>query len=98
MTGDFQVGGFDGYYLQDAGDGERRDVRRHLRLRARPASTSPPATRCTSRGTVSEFFGMTEITATADAGLRHRRELPAATGITLPVPRPTSMSRSRACA
>ena len=48
VIGDFQVGGFDGYYVQDAGDGERRDVRRHLRLRPDAASTSPSATRCTS--------------------------------------------------
>ena len=49
-------------------------------------------------GTVSEFFGMTELTATADAVCARRgaprrdRRSPSRW------PRPTSTSRSRACA
>ena len=62
VTGDFQVGGFNGYYLQDAGDGD-------------PATSdgififAPGGIAVASgdvvhvRGAVSEFNGLTEITA-----------------------------------
>lgn len=83
VVGDFQVGGFNGYYLQDSGDGD-------------PATSdgifvfAPGGTAVSEGdevhviGEVSEYYGLTELNATTalvcDSGL----PLPEATELTLP--------------
>lgn len=84
VTGDFQAGGFEGYYVQDAGDGD-------------PATSdgifvhAPGGVDVSVRdvvhvvGTVTEFYGMTEITADDVAVCDSAVGLPAATELTLPM-------------
>ena len=97
VTGDFQVGGFDGYYVQDAGDGECRDVRRHLRLRP-----DRPRRRPRRRG-APRRHGQRVLRhdgAHRDGRRRLRRRGASRRDRRSPSrwPRPTSTSRSRACA
>ena len=87
--------GLDGYYLQDSGDGDPR--RPTASSSTRPGGPEVPrATACTSAGAVSEFNGLTEITATTP---RSARRAPHPRRVELSCRRPTRRaSRSRACA
>ncbi|WP_344292745.1 ExeM/NucH family extracellular endonuclease [Agromyces neolithicus] len=88
VTGDFQVGGFEGYYLQDAGDGDAA-TSDGIFVFAPTGLDVAPGDVVHIAGTVNEHFGMTEITATADATCEPgESELPAATEITLPAASP----------
>ncbi|MDR5700974.1 ExeM/NucH family extracellular endonuclease [Agromyces aerolatus] len=84
VVGDFQDGGFDGYYLQDAGDGD-------------PATSdgvfvySPGGMDVASGdvvhvvGTVGEYFGLTQVTASAVAVCETGAAPPEATVLELPL-------------
>lgn len=83
VTGDFQVGGFNGYYLQDAGDGDA-GTSDGIFVFAPGGAAVDEGDLVHVVGTVSEFNGLTEITATVvsvcDSGLA----LPPATKVMLP--------------
>lgn len=83
VTGDFQVGGFEGYYVQDAGDGDPA-TSDGIFVYAPSGLDVAAGDVVHLAGTVSEFFGMTEITATANSICATGGELPAATELTLP--------------
>ena len=83
VVGDFQTGGFDGYYLQDAGDADAA-TSDGIFVYAPGGLDVAPGDEVHVVGMVSEFFGMTEVTA-ADAALcATGLDLPPATDITLP--------------
>ncbi|MGR2752258.1 ExeM/NucH family extracellular endonuclease [Agromyces arachidis] len=83
VVGDFQVGGFNGYYLQDSGDGDAA-TSDGLFVYAPGGADVSTGDLLTVTGTVGEFFGATQITASevlaCDAGVA----LPAATTLELP--------------
>ncbi|GAA4374022.1 ExeM/NucH family extracellular endonuclease [Agromyces bauzanensis] len=83
VVGDFQVGGFEGYYVQDAGDGDTA-TSDGIFVYAPTGLDVAPGDVVHVAGTVSEFFGMTEVTATANAICATGAELPAATEFSLP--------------
>ncbi len=83
VTGDFQVGGFEGYYLQDAGDGDAA-TSDGIFVYAPTGLDVAEGDVVHIAGTVSEFFGMTEITATANAICATGAGLPGATEFSLP--------------
>ncbi|WP_448811660.1 ExeM/NucH family extracellular endonuclease [Agromyces bauzanensis] len=83
VTGDFQVGGFDGYYVQDAGDGDAA-TSDGVFVYALNGLDVAAGDVVHIAGTVSEYFGMTEVTATANAICASGTELPAATELSLP--------------
>ena len=87
VTGDFQVGGFDGYYLQDAGDANVA-TSDGIFVYAPTGLAVAAGDVVHITGTVSEFFGMTEVTATANSVCDRGAPLPAPTAITLPVASP----------
>ena len=87
VTGDFQVGGFDGYYLQDAGDANAA-TSDGVFVYAPTGLDVAAGDVVHIAGTVSEFFGMTEVTATANSVCDRGAPLPAPTAITLPVASP----------
>lgn len=83
VTGDFQAGGFAGYYLQDAGDGDAA-TSDGIFIYAPTGMDVAEGDVVHIAGTVSEFFGMTEITATANSVCGSGATLPAAVEFTLP--------------
>ncbi|MCD2441031.1 ExeM/NucH family extracellular endonuclease [Agromyces sp. SYSU K20354] len=88
VTGDFQAGGgFDGYYLQDAGDADAA-TSDGIFVFAPTGLDVAAGDVVHVAGTVSEFFGMTEVTATANAICDAGAALPGATEISLPVSSP----------
>lgn len=83
VTGDFQVGGFEGYYVQDAGDGDAA-TSDGIFVYAPSGLDAAAGDVVHLTGTVSEYFGMTEITATANAICASGAELPAASELSVP--------------
>lgn len=83
VTGDFQVGGFNGYYVQDAGDGDAA-TSDGLFIYAPGGVDVERGDLLTITGTVSEFFNMTQITASAVLECGTGVALPAATVLELP--------------
>ncbi|WP_448006638.1 ExeM/NucH family extracellular endonuclease [Agromyces bauzanensis] len=83
VTGDFQVGGFEGYYLQDAGDGDAA-TSDGIFVYAPTGLDVAEGDVVHIAGTVSEFFGMTEVTATANAICASGAVLPDAAEFSLP--------------
>lgn len=82
VTGDFQVGGFNGYYVQDAGDGDPA-TSDAVFVYAPAGAAVEPGDAVHVVGKVSEFNQLTEITAD-DVAVCGTAELPAATELTLP--------------
>lgn len=87
VVGDFQVGGFDGYYLQDAGDGDAA-TSDGIFVFAAGGLDVALGDEVHVVGTVSEFFGLTEVTVADAEVCASGVELPAPTVITLPVSSP----------
>ncbi|NHB83887.1 hypothetical protein G7085_02225 [Tessaracoccus sp. HDW20] len=60
VTGNFQTGGFNGYFIQDTGDGlaETSDA---LFIYGASLANAPVGTRVRVTGTVSEFNGQTQL-------------------------------------
>lgn len=83
VIGDFQVGGFEGYYVQDAGDGDAA-TSDGIFVYAPTGLDVAAGDVVHLAGTVSEFHGMTEVTATANAICATSAELPASTELSLP--------------
>lgn len=83
VVGDFQVGGFNGYYLQDAGDGDAA-TSDGLFIYAPGGADVNAGDVLTVTGTVSEFFNMTQITASQVIPCATGAALPAATTLELP--------------
>lgn len=83
VTGDFQVGGFSGYYLQDSGDDDAA-TSDGIFVYAPSGLDVSSGDLVHVRGTVSEFNGLTEITVGAaevcDSGL----QLPEPVSLQLP--------------
>ncbi|QKJ20929.1 ExeM/NucH family extracellular endonuclease [Microbacterium hominis] len=77
VTGDFQVGGFQGYYVQDAGDGDPA-TSDGIFVFAPGGAEVATGDEVHVLGEVSEFNGLTEITA-ADVAI-------CASGVALPEP------------
>ncbi|WP_246149974.1 ExeM/NucH family extracellular endonuclease [Agromyces intestinalis] len=86
VVGDFQTGGFDGYYLQDAGDGDAA-TSDGIFVFAPGGADVVLGDTVHVVGTVSEFFGMTEVTAVAASvcATGGTSALPARTELTLPL-------------
>ncbi len=84
VVGDFQVGGFNGYYIQDAGDGDAA-TSDGIFVYAPGGASVDVGDEVIVAGAVTEYFGLTEITPTevvvCDTGV----ELPAATELELPL-------------
>ncbi|WP_353814467.1 ExeM/NucH family extracellular endonuclease [Agromyces sp. SYSU T00266] len=83
VVGDFQDGGFDGYYVQDAGDGDPA-TSDGIFVYAQNGMEVAEGDVVHIAGVVSEFFGMTEITATANSVCETGAALPPAAELTLP--------------
>jgi len=83
VVGDFQDGGFDGYYVQDAGDGDPA-TSDGIFVYAQNGLDVAEGDVVHIAGVVSEFFGMTEITATANSVCESGVALPPAAELTLP--------------
>ena len=84
VVGDFQAtGGYDGYYVQDAGDGDAA-TSDGIFVYAPGGLDVAIGDEVHVVGDVSEFFGMTEITADAAAICATGTELPAATEFSIP--------------
>lgn len=83
VTGDFQVGGFDGYFVQDAGDGDSATSDGIFVYAPAGVDVSPGDVVSVS-GLVSEFDGLTQITGgdveVCDTGA----QLPATAPLALP--------------
>ncbi|MGB3763224.1 MAG: ExeM/NucH family extracellular endonuclease [Ornithinimicrobium sp.] len=88
VVGDFQEGGFDGFFLQDTdggdGDSQTSDGIFVYAPDAVPDSVDR-ADRVRVEGTVGEFGGMTQIADASVDVCAQDVELPAATEVTLPV-------------
>lgn len=83
VVGDFQTGGFDGYYLQDAGDANAA-TSDGVFVHAPGGLDVGVGDEVHVVGSVSEFFGMTEVTATAASVCASGHPLPPAAEVTLP--------------
>ena len=64
VTGNFQTGGFAGYYIQDAGDGNP-DTSDGIYIYAPGADRVEVGTKVRVTGRVSEFYGQTQVTQSA---------------------------------
>lgn len=85
VVGDFQgEGGFDGYYLQDAGDGDP-STSDGVFVFAPGGADVAEGDVVHVVGTVSEYYGLTEVTATAVAVCATGVALPEATVLELPL-------------
>lgn len=84
VVGDFQAGGFDGYYLQDAGDGDPA-TSDGVFVYAPGAAEVAEGDVVHVVGTVGEYFGLTQVTATAVAVCETGAALPEATELELPL-------------
>ncbi|MGD7704629.1 ExeM/NucH family extracellular endonuclease [Microlunatus sp. Y2014] len=83
VVGDFQVGGFNGYYVQDAGD-DNPATSDGIFVFAQGGAEVAAGDVLRIRGEVSEYYGMTELTV-EELVACGTAELPAATPITLPM-------------
>jgi predicted extracellular nuclease len=83
VTGDFQVGGFDGYYIQDGGD-ELAATSDGIFVSVAGGADVNPGDIVHVVGVVSESFGMTQIAATAVAVCDVGAPLPDPRELTLP--------------
>jgi predicted extracellular nuclease len=84
VTGDFQAGGFSGYFVQDAGDGDPA-TSDAIFVYAPGGDEVAPGDAVHVIGEVTEFDGLTEIVADDVAICAVGAELPAATELVLPV-------------
>ncbi|MFB8386338.1 ExeM/NucH family extracellular endonuclease [Microbacterium sp. NPDC055910] len=82
VVGDFQVGGFDGYYVQDAGDADPA-TSDGIFVYAPGGADVAAGDVVSVAGVADEAFGMTQITA-GGIEVCGTAELPAATPLTLP--------------
>ncbi|MRG59063.1 ExeM/NucH family extracellular endonuclease [Agromyces sp. CFH 90414] len=94
VTGDFQDGGFEGYYVQDPGDWDAATsdgIFVHVPEGPEVAAGGIPVAPGDTVhvvGTVSEFFGLTEVTATGPLAVEvcgTGAELPAPIALELPI-------------
>ncbi|MDQ0893942.1 ExeM/NucH family extracellular endonuclease [Agromyces ramosus] len=83
VVGDFQTGGFNGYYVQDAGDSDAT-TSDGIFVYAPGGVDVAVGHVVHVVGTVSEFFGMTEVTASDIAVCATGSALPEAAALTLP--------------
>lgn len=83
VIGDFQTGGFSGYYVQDAGDADAT-TSDGIFVYAPGGVDVAVGDVVHVVGAVSEFFGMTEVTASDVAVCATGAELPAPFELTLP--------------
>lgn len=87
VVGDFQTGGFDGYYLQDAGDSDSA-TSDGIFVYAPGGLDVAVGDEVHVVGSVSEFFGMTEITVADAEVCANDAALPEPTVVTLPIDDP----------
>ncbi|WP_228484642.1 ExeM/NucH family extracellular endonuclease [Microbacterium cremeum] len=83
VVGDFQTGGFDGYYVQDAGDGDSA-TSDGIFVYAPGGAAVAPGDVVSVAGTATEFFGMTQVSATDVEICATGQALPAPAVLTLP--------------
>jgi predicted extracellular nuclease len=83
VVGDFQTGGFNGYYLQDSGDGDAA-TSDGIFIYAPNGTAVATGDLVQVTGRVSEYFTLTEITAASVAVCATAQELPAPTVLSLP--------------
>lgn len=83
VVGDFQTGGFDGYYVQDAGDGDSA-TSDGIFVYAPGGAAVSAGDVVSVFGTAGENFGMTQVSATDVEICATGQGLPAATPLTLP--------------
>ncbi|GAA1922014.1 ExeM/NucH family extracellular endonuclease [Microbacterium aoyamense] len=83
VVGDFQTGGFNGYYVQDSGDGDAATSDAVFVYAVGGAAVNPGDV-VNVVGTVNEAFGQTQITLGDLEVCATGAELPAATPLTLP--------------
>lgn len=83
VVGDFQTGGFDGYYVQDAGDGDPA-TSDGVFVYVPGGAEVAVGDVVSVAGEATEHFGMTQIVA-ADVELCGTGELPAPTALSLPL-------------
>ena len=84
VVGDFQDGGFDGAYVQDAGDGDPA-TSDGVFVYAPGGDAVDVGDRVRISGTAGENFGMTQVRATAVTVCESGMELPEPIELTLPV-------------
>ena len=90
VVGDFQTGGFQGYYLQDDGDADPA-TSDGVFVFAPGGLDVAVGDIVHVAGVVSEFFGMTEVTASAAVLCSTGAALPAPVEVTLPLASPTAL-------
>jgi predicted extracellular nuclease len=83
VVGDFQSGGFDGYYVQDEGDDDP-DTSDGIFVHAPGGVAVDEGDSVRVSGPVSEFFGMTQLGGSTVAVCSTGGELPGAVEVTLP--------------
>ncbi|WP_240658533.1 ExeM/NucH family extracellular endonuclease [Microbacterium sp. CPCC 204701] len=83
VAGDFQTGGYDGYYVQDAGDGDSA-TSDGIFVYAPGGAAVATGDVVSVAGTATEFFGMTQVSATDVEVCATGQALPAPTALTLP--------------
>ncbi|MCP2638257.1 ExeM/NucH family extracellular endonuclease [Microbacterium sp. HD4P20] len=83
VVGDFQTGGFDGYYVQDAGDGDPT-TSDGVFVYAPGGAEVAVGDVVSVAGEATEHFGMTQVVA-ADVELCGTAEVPAPTALNLPL-------------
>ncbi|GLI27373.1 hypothetical protein ARHIZOSPH14_16150 [Agromyces rhizosphaerae] len=84
VVGDFQSGGFGGYYIQDAGDGDAA-TSDGIFVYAPGGASVDVGDEVIVAGAVSEYFGLTEITPTEVVVCATGAATPAATELELPL-------------
>ncbi len=83
VLGDFQTGGFDGYYVQDAGDGDSA-TSDGVFVYAPGGAPVDVGDSVSVAGEVAEFFGLTQVVAADVEVCATGQALPAAAPLTLP--------------
>ena len=83
VVGDFQTGGFDGYYVQDAGDGNAA-TSDGIFVYAPGGAPVDVGDSVSVAGEVAEFFGLTQVVAADVEVCATGQVLPTATPLTLP--------------
>jgi len=83
VVGDFQTGGFNGYYLQDSGDGDAA-TSDGIFIYAPSGAAVSEGDLVQVTGRVSEYFTLTEITASTVEVCATGQTLPTPTVLTLP--------------
>ncbi|KJL40224.1 ExeM/NucH family extracellular endonuclease [Microbacterium trichothecenolyticum] len=83
VVGDFQTGGFDGYYVQDAGDGDAA-TSDGIFVYAPGGAPVNVGDSVSVAGEVAEFFGLTQVVAADVEVCATGQSLPAATPLSLP--------------